>query len=304
MRIFVTGGSGFVGRYLIPRLLETGHELRLLLRAPARRHLPPSPGAELVEGNPMAPGPWWGRLADCDAAINLIGEPIDGYWSAQKRARIRSSRLLPTALLVEHIPKDRPFTLISASAVGYYGNAGERILDEQGPAGRDYLATVARDWEAAALKASEPGARVIITRFGLVLGPGGALTEMIKGLSGIKNGVLGNGRQWLSWIHQEDLAQGMLRLLENTTARGAFNFGSPNPVRQGEFARTLGRLMGRTRGFPTPAKALRLALGGFADALLASQRMRPKALLETGFEFHYPKLEAALREILARMRHS
>jgi uncharacterized protein (TIGR01777 family) len=170
--------------------------------------------------------------------------------------------------------------------------------------GRDYLAHVARDWEAAALQASERGARVVVTRFGLVLGLGGALAEMIKGLSGIKNGVLGNGRHWVSWIHQEDLARGMLYLLKDTTTRGTFNFGSPNPVRQGEFAHALGRLLGRQRGLPTPAKALRLAMGGFADALLASQRMRPKALLETGFEFRYPQLEPALREILSRMRRT
>lgn len=303
MRIFVTGGSGFIGHYLVPRLMESGHEIRLLLRPPPQRRPPPPSGAQLVEGNPIAPGPWWEQLADCDAAVNLIGESIDGYWSRDKRARIRSSRVQPTALLVKHIPRDRPFVLISASAVGYYGDAGERILDEQAPAGRDYLASVAREWEAAALTAAERGARVAITRFGLVLGAGGALAEMIKGLSGLRNGVLGNGRHWVSWIHQEDLAQGVLRLLDDSSMRGSFNFGSPNPARQSDFARTLGRLLGHTRGLPTPAKALRLALGGFADALLASQRMRPKALLEAGFEFRYPQLEAALSEVLPRMRH-
>lgn len=303
MRIFVTGGSGFIGRHLVPRLLEGGNEIRLLLRPSDRQRAPLPSGAELVTGNPLAPGPWWEQLADCDAAVNLIGEPIDGYWSGDKRARIRSSRVVPTALLTRHLPRDRPFVLISASAVGYYGDAGERILDEQAPAGRDYLASVAREWEAAALTGAELGARVAVTRFGLVLGAGGALVEMIKGLHGLRNGVLGNGRHWVSWIHEEDLARGVLRLLNDSSMQGSFNFGSPFPVRQSDFARTLGGLLGRTRGLPTPAKALRLALGGFADALLASQRMRPKALLEAGFEFRYPRLETALREILPRARY-
>jgi hypothetical protein len=302
MRIYVTGGTGFVGRHLVSRLTEAGHEPWLLVR-PARGPRPTLPArVRVIEGNPMVPGPWWDAVAECDAAINLIGEPIHGYWSPEKRARIRDSRLAPTGLLVAHVPRQRPFALISASAVGYYGDSGERILDEASPPGRDFLASVAQAWEQTAIQAAEGGARVTVTRFGVVLGRGGALDEMIKGLRGPRNGVLGNGRHWVSWIHQDDLAAAILFLLSNEHARGPFNLCSPHPVRQSELARTLGRLTGQARGLPTPAKAVRLALGGFADALLASQRMRPKALLEAGFEFGFPQLEAALRDILGGRR--
>ncbi len=301
MKIFVTGGTGFVGSYLAPYLIGKGHEIALLVRPGVRRIRPPAAGARIVEGDPLKGGAWWEAVRDCDAAINLIGESIQGRWTDEKKDRIRQSRFLPLRHLVEAMPTERAFTLVSTSAVGYYGDAGEQELDESGAAGNDFLAKLAQDWEARAEQARNSRARVVITRFGIVLGAnGGPLNEMVKAMRRFMGGILGSGRQWVSWIHQEDLARAILFLLEEPAQDGAFNFGTPNPVRQAEMARTLGRLLHRPAGFPTPATAIRFAFGGFADALLFSQRMRPARLLEAGFDFHHPVLEDALREILTR----
>lgn len=301
MRIFVTGGSGFVGRYLVPRLGEAGHELCLLLR-PGRPAPPPAgPALEVVAGDPLRAGPWWSALQDCDAAVNLVGEPVHGRWTSRKRTLLRDSRLMPLRHLVAALPTDRPFVLLSASAVGYYGDAGEQVLTEDSPPGSDFLARLARDWERLALRAAGPDRRVVITRLGAVLGAGGGgLAEMIRALRRGTGAVLGSGRQWFSWIHQEDLARAVLHLLEDGAAEGAYNLGSPHPMRQAEVARTLAALLRRPVGRAIPAAALRLTLGGFAEALLASQRMVPRRLLEAGFEFGHPELEPALREVLGR----
>jgi hypothetical protein len=301
MRIFVTGGTGFVGAYLIPRLLEQGHEIVMLTRSRQRVPAAISGRVHAIECDPLSPGECWAAVGDCDAAINLIGESIQGRWTLEKRERIRQSRLLPLNHLIDAIPKGRDFKLLSASAVGYYGDAGETELDETSPHGEDdFLAELARDWETAAMAAASEHCRVITMRFGMVLGAGGALAEMARAMRLFLGGILGSGRQWASWIHQQDLAQAIVFLLEQDGASGPFNFGAPNPVRQGDFARTLGRVIHRPAGFPTPSFAIRLALDGFADAVLFSQRMRPAALLQAGYEFRYPELEPALREIIDR----
>lgn len=301
MRIFVTGGTGFVGSYLIPKLSGAGHEVVLLTRSRAGIPAALAPMIEAIEGDPLSPGEWWAAVQDCDAAVNLVGESIQGRWTIAKQERIRQSRLLPLAHLIDAIPREREFVLLSASAVGYYGNAGETELDESAPPGDDFLAELARDWEAAALAAASEQCRVATMRFGMVLGAGGgALPEIVRAMRRFMGGILGSGRQWVSWIHQEDLASAVLFLLQQPGARGAFNFGSPRPIRQGDFARTLGRVIHRPAGFPTPPFAIRMAFGGFADAVLFSQRMLPQALTGSGFEFRYPELEPALIEIMER----
>ncbi len=301
MKIFVTGGTGFVGSYLVPHLVDKGHRVQLLVRSGVRRSRPLAEGAEIVTGDPMRAGPWWETVADCDAAINLVGASIQGRWSAAQRDLIRQSRIVPLRRLVEALPTERAFTLVSASAVGYYGNAGEREVDESAPPGNDFFAQLAQAWEATADSARGPRTRVVIARFGPVLGAnGGVLQEVVKSMRSFVGGILGSGTQWVSWIHEEDLARAILFLMERPTSDGAFNLCTPNPVRQAQMARTLGRLLHRPVGFPTPAPAIRFALGGFADAVLFSQRMRPRRLLEAGFGFRYPTLQEALQEIFAR----
>lgn len=290
-----------MGSYLVPYLLGHGHSVKLLVRPEVDRPYTIAEGVEVIEGNPVFEGSWWETLGECDTAINLVGTPILGRWSQTQKVLIRESRLATLRNLVNAIPQTKPFTLLSASAVGFYGDSGDRDLDESAPGGHDFLGHLAHDWEAAATNARGKNARVLITRFGLVLGAGGGvLAEMVKTMRRYMGGILGPGTQWVSWIHQEDLARVIAFLLERPKLGGVFNCSSPNPVRQADLARTLGHLLHRPVGIPAPAFTVRLALGGFADAVLFSQKMVPKALLEAGFQFRYPALEEALREILER----
>lgn len=298
MRIFMTGGTGFVGSPLTSHLLAAGHEVCLLLR-PGDRVRHSASGLEVVEGDPLRPGTWWDRVATCQAAINLAGEPILGRWTEDKKRRIRESRVLTTRNLVEAIPSDEGFTLLSTSAVGIYGDAGERELDEKAPFGFDFLAKVAQEWEAEALVAQSKGARTVITRFAVVLGPdGGALEQMRKATERIAGGPLGSGRQWFSWIHRKDLQRAISFLLERSDLSGPFNLGAPNPVRQIDAARAIAKCLHRRAFLPAPAFALRLVLGDFADTLLFSQKMLPTRLLAAGFSFEYPEFQTALADAL------
>ncbi len=298
MRIFLTGPTGFIGSRLVPFLREAGHQAVILVR-PLERVGGIPEADQVVTGNPVEWGPWWKPVAECDAAVNLAGESILGKWTPEKKLAIRESRIRTTRNLVDAIPMGRVFTLVSTSAVGIYGDAGDRVLDEDAPLGQDFLARVAQDWEAEAWQARDRGARVVITRFGVVLGPGGGpLTRLAKMTKRFLGGPVGAGRQWISWIHREDLCRAIRFLLERPDLEGVFNLCSPNPVRQIDLARTLGRVLGRPAFTPAPAFAVRLALGEFASTIVASQRMVPKRLLEAGFEFLFPGLEDALRDIL------
>ncbi|MEW6488246.1 MAG: TIGR01777 family oxidoreductase [Thermodesulfobacteriota bacterium] len=298
MKIFLTGGTGFVGARLVPFLREQGHEVVLLAR-PGEPTAGLSGGVQVVEGEPSGAGPWWDALGECDAAVNLAGAPIYGRWDAAKKSLIRESRVRTTRNLVAALPRGKPFSLLSTSAVGVYGDAGDRELDEAAPLGSDFLARVAQDWEAEALRGKEAGARVVLQRFAVVLGPGGGALEQLASMTRkFLGGPVGSGRQWFSWIHREDLVRAILFLLERPKLDGVFNLCAPNPVRQLDLARTLGRVLGRPALTPAPAFAVRFVLGEFADAVLFSQRMVPRRLQEAGFRFLFPELEPALRQIL------
>ncbi|MBI5441768.1 MAG: TIGR01777 family protein [Deltaproteobacteria bacterium] len=300
MRVLVTGGTGFVGSALLPYLVEQGHTVRLLVR-PVERKRPALQGVEIVEGHPMQEGPWWKALDGCEAAVNLAGAPIFRRWNPRAKALIRDSRIATTRNLVNALKGRRGFTLVSTSAVGIYGNAGERELDESAPAGTDFLARLAADWEAEALKARSEGVRVVVTRFAIVLGQGGgALEKLALATRLFLGGPIASGRQWFSWIHREDLVRAVLFALESPGLEGPVNLSAPNPVRQAELARTLGKVLQRPALLWAPALAVRLVLGEFADTVLFSQRMVPRRLREAGFAFRYPELEQALRDILKR----
>lgn len=300
MKLFITGGTGFIGQALVPGLIGAGHEAVLLVR-PGEKVRFTQPSVSRVEGNPKEPGPWWREVAACDGAINMAGSPIFGRWTGAVKKELVESRVKTTENLVAAIPEGKPFRLLSTSAVGVYGDAGERILDETAPPGSDFLARLAVEWEARAMEAAKKGASVAITRFGIVLGPGGgALEQLVKNTLRFAGGPVGGGRQYFSWIHIDDLVAALLWLLDRPEITGPVNLSSPNPLTQGESAKILGRILHRPAITPAPAFAVRLLLGEFADVVLFSQRMTPKRLLEAGFSYSHPDFGEAVGSILAK----
>ncbi len=297
MQVLVSGASGFVGSALVPALERGGHLVLRLSRAVPR-------GASGVRWDPEAGTLDRAPLAGIDAAIHLAGESIGARrWSAAHKARVRESRVAGTRLLSETLAGlDRPpRVLVSASAVGIYGDRGDEVLDEASPPGLGFLAEVAREWEAATVAAERRDVRVVRLRIGMVLGPhGGALARLLPPFQLGLGGPMGRGRQWMSWIALDDLIGAILHALSREDLRGAVNAVAPEPVTHREFARTLGRVMQRPALLPAPAFALRLLLGReMADELLlASQRVLPRRLLESGYRYRLPTLAGALRHAL------
>ena len=299
MRILMTGGTGFVGPHIASRLAKEGHEVTLLVR-PGERARADSAGITFLEGDPTRPGPWQEAVRDHDGAINLAGASIFTRWTEEQKKLIRESRLTTTRHLVEAIGSTgRPFTLLSTSAVGYYGFHGDEELTEGSPPGKDFLATLAVDWEREAQKAADKGVRVVITRFGIVLGAkGGALGQMIPLFRKFAGGPIGSGRQWFSWVHLRDLTEAFVFLLARPEITGPVNVCSPNPVRNRDLARALGKVLHRPSLLPAPAFMVRLVLGEFGSVVLKGQRVVPRLLLDSGFTFRYPDIEGALMSII------
>jgi uncharacterized protein (TIGR01777 family) len=282
-------------------LHQAGHTVRALSRdsVAAKQRVPHL--KEVFPWNPLQELPPLQAFEGCDAVINLAGESIAGRWTAPKKQLIRDSRVLGTKNLVNALAQlsSRPKVLISASAIGYYGDRGEETLTEDAAPGSDFLAQVCRDWENEALKAESLGMRVVRLRIGLVLGRGGGTLQALLPLFRVGlGGPLGSGRQWWSWIHRDDLCRLIVQILANENVSGPVNATAPQPVRQKEFAQVLGRVLRRPAFLPTPAFALKIALGEFADGILASQRALPRRAQEMGYRFQFEGLEGALREIL------
>ncbi|WP_322798575.1 TIGR01777 family oxidoreductase [Thermoflexus sp.] len=303
MRVLIPGGTGFLGRALAGRLQEAGYEVIVLSRQPERARLPPGVQAVRWDGRTAA---GWASLADgAFAIINLAGESIGQRWTEAVKRRIRESRLQASQAVVEAIAaaSTKPQVLLQSSAVGYYGPRGDEQLTEEDPPGTDFLARLAVEWEASTQPVEAMGVRRVILRTGVVLErDGGALAQMLLPFRLFLGGPLGDGRQGFSWIHRADWVEAVKFLMEHPEARGPYNLTAPQPVRNAEFARTLGRVLGRPSWLPVPAFALRLAFGEGADFLLTGQFVRPRRLLEAGFRFRYPDLESALRAILQRDR--
>jgi uncharacterized protein (TIGR01777 family) len=243
-------------------------------------------------------------LVGADAVIHLLGEPLDQRWTERAKEMIRESRVLGTRLLVQalrELPEDRrPGVLVSQSAVGYYGPSDDRELDERAAAGDDFLARVVSAWEAEA-SAAEPMLRVVRTRTGVVLAArGGALARMLPFFRAGIGGPVAGGRQYVSWIHLEDVANGLVFSVSESGAAGAINLTAPTPVPNAELSRALGRVLRRPAALPVPALALRTLYGEMADVVLTGQRVVPRRLQELGFEFRHPTLEPALRDVLAK----
>jgi hypothetical protein len=239
-------------------------------------------------------------LAGCDAVIHLAGEPVAQRWTGAARRKILESREEGTRRLVASLRNHPPNVLVSASAVGYYGSCGDEILTEQAPPASDFLGQVAVAWEREALEAEKLGVRVVRLRIGMVLGAGGgALARMLLPFRLGVGGRIGNGRQWMSWIHIDDLCDLIAFVLPESTLRGALNATSPNPVTNAEFTQALARAVHRPALLPVPAFALKLLFGEMAEVILASQRVIPQAALRAGFEFRYPDIASALLQILS-----
>ena len=297
-RIAITGGTGMLGRAIATLLDSRGHELFLLSR---RARLAP-PFAQVVRWDPAAGPAPAEALSGVQAVINLAGEPVAGRWTAAKRRRIRESRTVGTANLVQGMLQSRPGPqlLISTSAIGYYGPRGEQVLSEQASSGDGFLPAVARDWEGAAEQFTAGGGRLVTMRLGIVLARGGALRQMLPMARLGMGGPLGSGEQWWSWIHIADVCRFVARAIDDLECSGTYNLTAPTPVRQREFARTLGAVLGRPAVLPAPAFAVRLLLGGFATELLDSKRVLPERLLNAGWQFAFPELEPALARLLRR----
>ncbi len=292
MRVVVVGASGLIGRRVAEALEARGDEVRRVTRA--------GEGGAVRWRGPPEPVP--GDLLDgAVAVVNLAGAPLAGRrWTARYKAEIRRSRVALTDALAQALPSDWQGALVNASAVGYYGARGEE-LDETSAPGDDYLAHLCVDWEAAARRAEPAAARVVLLRSGLVLADEGPLLPRLATLArSMLGGSLGDGRQWFPWIHVDDEVALVLWALDRPEVRGPVNLTSPGVVRQRDFAAALRAVVGRSVGLPAPALGLRLALGEAAAAALSGQRPAPRVALDGGYEFRFPALEPALRDLLDR----
>ncbi len=295
-KVFLLGGTGFIGKYLISFFLNKGWEVILLVRNPAKiKDL--KAGVEVVLGDALKGGNWQEKISEANLVINLVGETIFKRWSPEYKKRIWDSRILSTERVVEGLSKGA--VLFNASAVGYYGDGGDAELTEESPKGNLYVSDLCEAWEMTALKGEAKGARVIIGRFGIVLGKGGGMLSVI--LPFFKAGLggrLGSGKQWFPWIHLEDLARAIDFLYEREEG-GIFNITSPQPLRNEEMTKIIGKVLKRPTFFPVPKFALKLLYGELADVIMASARVVPKKLLDLGFTFKYPNFEEAFRVSLS-----
>jgi uncharacterized protein len=301
MRVIITGGTGMIGRALARELVAGRHEVIALSRDPAQHvgKLPRTVRLERWDGR-TADG--WGSLVDgAWAIVNLAGENIGaGRWTAERKQRIRDSRIQAIDAVAAAVrAAQRPGVVIQGSAVGYYGVHGAEEIDEDGAPGRDEMARLLQDAEGTAIALAGEGVRVAISRTGVVLSKqGGALPRMMLPFKLFVGGPLGGGRQYLSWVHLDDVVGGLRHLVESDSARGAYNVTSPQPVTNAEFGRVLGRAMGRPSLMPTPGFALKLVFGEMSTVLLDGQRIIPRRLSDAGYIFRFASLAYALEDLM------
>jgi uncharacterized protein len=298
MRVFVTGGTGLVGRRVVGRLRDRGDDVVVLSRRP---------GAGTVTGDPTVAGPWLDELPSCDGVIHLAGEPIVHRWTTTFRQKVFDSRVKSTRLIAERLAKSparadgSPRVLVNASAVGYYGMFEDNPTEfvEADPPGSGFMADVCVAWEAATEPAAKAGVRVAIVRVGVVLaGDGGALPPLARPFRWYLGGPVGSGRQWVSWIHVDDLAGLFVLALDRADVSGPINGTAPEPVTNWGFSRALAAVLHRPCWLRVPKLALRLGLGTMAELATHGQRVVPVRAKALGYEFRYPLLEPALREVI------
>ena len=292
-KVVIYGATGFVGAGLAALLAKEGWGVIGVSRK----------GTGAVEGVAKWTTPDDAVFSGVEAIVNLAGEPIDQRWTENKKKAFHESRVGVTDGIVAKIAAlpevERPSVVLNASAVGYYGGRGDEVLDEEAVRGEGYLADLCAAWEDAAAKAEEFGVRVVKVRIGVVLGTGGQAFEKLKMVfkAGI-GGRLGDGQQWMPWIHVEDLRRAMAFCICNSEISGAMNGTAPNPERNVDLTRKMAKAVNRWVFLPVPGFALKIALGGFGGALLVGQRAVPVKLLDAGFEFLFPQIEAALEDLI------
>ncbi len=302
MNIVITGGTGFVGKALIPKLIEEKHRVTLLTRNPESIKGKFDDAVKLIKWDGETLGDWKQCINGADAVINLAGEPIAGKrWTAAQKKRISDSRILGTRVIAEAIEKSdiKPEVLINASAIGFYGPVEEGDVIESATKGEGFLADVCDLWEKETGRVAGLGVRVVLMRIGVVLERGGgAMEKMIPPFKMFVGGPLGSGKQWFPWIHRDDIVEIVLFALQNSNISGPVNSTAPNPVRMNEFCSKLGKVMNRPSWAPVPSFMLKLMLGEMSEMLLKGQKVIPQKLKEAGFQFKHADLEESLKSIL------
>jgi uncharacterized protein (TIGR01777 family) len=308
MRIFVTGGTGLIGTDLVHRLLQRGDQVVLLTRR--REHARDLWGerCQIVSGDPVQPEPWEDQVANCDGVVHLAGEGIfNRRWNADFKELMRVSRVQSATNVVSALAKaprradGAPKVLASASAIGYYGPRGDEELTESSPPGDDFMATLCIAWENAAKGAQQHGVRVVTMRTGIVLAKErSALQKMMTPFKMFVGGKVGSGRQYMSWVHIDDIVGLYLFALDQANLSGPINGTAPEPVTNKQFSKVLGRVLGRPSFMPTPVLGLRVMLGEVADVVTKGQRVMPQVALAAGYRFKFTEVETALRNVLEK----
>ena len=307
MKVLVTGATGFIGKELIKKLNANGHEILILTRNSdsAKFHVPVH--CEILTWDPEKHSLSPSVLKGVDAVINLAGEGIaDGRWTPERKRALIQSRTLSARRLIDAISymNSKPKVFLSASAIGFYGDQGDQLLNEESAKGSGFLSQVCQNWENEILKAKDFGIRTVALRIGMVLGhDGGALEKMLPPFQLGVGGKLGSGTQWMSWIHIHDLVEMMAFSIENPSADGIYNAVSPNPVSNREFTKILGQELKRPTLFPVPKFILKIVLGELSELLLSSQRVVSKKISDRGFKFKYPQVQEALKEVCGNPYH-
>ena len=296
MKIFITGGLGFVGQHICSYLLKEGHHITACGRSSRQNKLAHA-NFTYKSIDTTVKGSWQDSIAQFDAVINLAGVTIFKRWNDTYKQSIYNSRIQTTRNIVAAMQKDT--CLFSTSALGYYGPCQDETIIESNPPGKDFLAAVCKDWEAEALKAESKNCRVTIGRFGIILGHGGgALQSMLPAFRLLLGGPLGSGKQWFPWIHISDLCKAVHFLISQSDQNGIYNFCAPNPVQNNEFVQTLGKILNRPAFIPAPAFMIKLIFGELGETLLNGQRAIPDSLLKNNFQFDYPELKESLINLL------
>ncbi len=298
MNVKITGGTGFVGSHVSAYFLSGGHQVTAFGRSSAHPRIRHD-GYRYVSADTTRPGDWQNEFQDADAVVNLAGATIFKRWTDRYKKLIYDSRILTTRNVAASLPQERRIVFCSASGVGYYGSQGDDLLKEDHEPGNDFLAGVSVDWEKEAAEAASKEVRVILMRFGVILGKdGGAMAKMIPAFKLFVGGSMGSGKQWFPWMHLTDLITAIQYIIDNDQINGAVNFCAPNTIQYRDLAKSLGTALKRPAIMPAPAFLIRLAMGEFGNVFQASQRAVPQKLIDQGFSFQFPDIADAVRAIV------